>query len=64
MYSDLASELAGRRQAWKDAGLSEREAEVAALREIGFTNRAIAIMLDLSPSTVDEYQQRGEEKYI
>mgnify|MGYP002338707842 CR=1 FL=1 len=55
----VAEELAGR---WSAAGLSDREAEVAAYRQLGFTNAAIALMLDLSKSTVNEYHRRATDK--
>ena len=47
---------------WEKVGLSERESTVAAYRELGFTNRTIAYFLGLSPSTVNEYQKRIEDK--
>jgi DNA-binding NarL/FixJ family response regulator len=47
---------------WESLGLSGREAEVAAYKQLGFTNRAAAYMLDLSPNTVNEYDRRAKEK--
>lgn len=47
---------------WKKVGLSERESTVAAYRELGFTNETIAHFLDLSPSTINQYQKRIEDK--
>ena len=47
---------------WEDAGLSEREAEVAAYKQLGFTNKATAYMLDLSANTVNEYDRRASQK--
>lgn len=49
-------------EGWNTLGLSGREAEVAAYRQLGFTNKAIAYMLDLSPNTVNEYTRRVNEK--
>lgn len=47
---------------WESVGLSERESSVAAYRELGFTNRAVAYFLGLSPSTIGEYQSRIQNK--
>lgn len=47
---------------WERLGLSGREADVAAYRQLGFTNKATAYMLELSPSTVNEYTRRANEK--
>jgi len=47
---------------WSAAGLSDREAEVAAYRQLGFTNAAIALMIDVSKSTVNEYHRRATDK--
>lgn len=47
---------------WSNLGLSDREAEVAAYRQLGFTNKTIAYMLELSPNTVNEYTRRVNEK--
>jgi DNA-binding CsgD family transcriptional regulator len=55
VVEDLAEE-------WSAVGLSDREAEVAAYRQLGFTNKAVAFMLGLSPNTVNEYQRRASEK--
>ena len=49
-------------EGWATLGLSDREAEVAAYRQLGFTNKAIAYMLDLSRSTVNEYTRRANNK--
>lgn len=51
------------REVWEMLGLSGREAEVAAYRELGFTNRAIALMTNLSRNTVNEYTRRASNKY-
>jgi Response regulator containing a CheY-like receiver domain and an HTH DNA-binding domain len=48
---------------WSRLGLSDREAEVAAYRELGFTNKSIAYMLDISTNTVNEYTRRAKQKY-
>ena len=55
LVEDLAEE-------WSAVGFSDREAEVAAYRQLGFTNQAIAFMLGLSPNTVNEYQRRASDK--
>ena len=47
---------------WSAAGLSDREAEVAAYRQLGFTNAAIALMIDVSKNTVNEYHRRATDK--
>lgn len=47
---------------WEKVGLSERESTVAAYRELGFTNETVAYFLGLSPSTINEYQKRIEDK--
>lgn len=57
--AEVVDELAA---TWKDVGLSGREAEVAAYKQLGFTNKATAYMLDLSPNTVNEYNRRASEK--
>jgi Bacterial regulatory proteins, luxR family. len=48
---------------WSHLGLSDREAEVAAYRELGFTNRSIAYMIGISTNTVNEYTRRAKQKY-
>lgn len=55
----LVDDLAG---TWEDVGLSGREAEVAAYKQLGFTNKATAYMLELSPNTVSEYDRRASQK--
>jgi len=57
--AELVDELAA---AWEDVGLSGREAEVAAYKQLGFTNKATAYMLELSSNTVNEYDRRASEK--
>ena len=57
--AELIDELAGN---WEEVGLSGREAEVAAYKQLGFTNKATAYMLELSPNTVNEYNRRASEK--
>jgi len=47
---------------WEEVGLSGREAEVAAYKQLGFTNKATAWMLELSPNTVNEYDRRAKQK--
>ena len=47
---------------WGELGLSDREAEVAAYRQLGFTNKATAHMLELSVNTVNEYVRRVNQK--
>ena len=49
-------------ESWVALGLSNREAEVAAYRQLGFTNKATAHMLQLSPNTVNEYSRRASDK--
>jgi len=49
-------------EGWASLGLSDREAEVAAYRQLGFTNKATAYMLELSPNTVNEYTRRVNDK--
>jgi len=58
--SDRVDELSNE---WQQLGLSEREAQTIAYRELGLNNRAIAYFLELSPSTVSEYVARATEKY-
>ena len=48
---------------WSHLGLSDREAEVAAYRELGFTNRSIGYMIGISTNTVNEYTRRAKQKY-
>jgi len=57
--AELVDDLAA---SWAEAGLSEREAEVAAYKQLGFTNKATAYMMDLSPNTVNEYDRRASQK--
>jgi len=55
-----------------EASLSEREAEVVALKEGGLTHRGIALVMSVTddaletirPSTVDEYVRRARQKYL
>lgn len=42
--------------------LSEREAEVQALKEAGLTHEQIAERLEVSKSTVDEYSRRINQR--
>lgn len=48
---------------WERLGLSGREAQIAAYRELGFSDEAIAIMLELSPDTVNERSGRARVSY-
>lgn len=48
---------------WRASGLSRGEAVVAAYRELGFTNRTIAHITGLSPSTVDDHQHTIAVRY-
>ena len=57
--ADLVDTLAAE---WETLGLSGRESEVAAYRQLGFTNKATAHMLRLSVNTVNEYTRRANEK--
>lgn len=50
-------------QAYRAAGLSDRQAFVATYRALGFTDRAIAGMAGLSPATVDEERRHVAERY-
>lgn len=59
---EVASVVEGLAEPWSAAGLSDREAEVAAYRQLGFTNAAIALMIDVSKSTVNEYHRRATDK--
>lgn len=54
--------IENRKTTLEDAGLSGREAEVAACKSEGFTHEAIAEYLDMSKSTVDEYSRRARKK--
>lgn len=48
---------------WREAGLSDEEAAVAAYLGMGFTNRAIAHIMGRSPATVNDHHRRIETRY-
>ena len=63
VYDDQKTEIENRVTEYTDLGFSDREAEVLALSEAGFTSKATGVMLGISNSTVDEYKRRASDKY-
>ncbi|MDS0284768.1 helix-turn-helix transcriptional regulator [Haloarcula onubensis] len=48
---------------WEEVGLSSRQAEIAAYRQLGSTDKTIAFFTGLSRNTVNEHNRRIREKY-